>query len=254
MADAERQEDIKARGNLPRHIAVIMDGNGRWAKSRGFTRIMGHRNGVESVRDLIRASAELGIEVITLYVFSTENWNRPRREVVALMDLLQETVLKETDELNANNVRLRVSGRLNELPEDAREAVESALLETSKNTGLIVNLALNYSGRTELLDVVKCLISEGYSSDDVTVELIEQHLYTAGLPDPDLLIRTSGEMRTSNFLIWQTAYAEFTFPEVYWPDFRRQHLYAAIDDYQKRQRRFGKTGDQLFKETAGEGE
>ena len=175
------------------------------------------------------------------------------------MDLLQETVLKETDELNENNVSLRVSGRLEELPREARDAVKSAIEETASNTGLIVNLALNYSGRTEMIDAVRRIIEAGYGAEDVTGDLIDQHLYTAGLPDPDLLIRTSGEMRTSNFLIWQTAYTEFTFPEVLWPDFRRQHLYEAIDVYQSRQRRFGKTGDQLFAATheqrsrAGEG-
>ena len=249
QADEKRQAELKSRGNLPRHVAVIMDGNGRWAKGRGFSRIMGHRNGVESVRDLIRSSAELGIEVVTLYVFSTENWSRPRREVVALMELLQETVLKETDELNANNVRLRVSGRLDELPRDARNAVKSALAETAANDGLIVNLALNYSGRTELIDAVTAIVEGGYGPEDITADLIQQHLYTSDLPDPDLLIRTSGEMRTSSFLIWQTAYTEFTFPDVLWPDFRRQHLYEAIEVYQSRQRRFGKTGDQLFAET-----
>ncbi len=248
MTDAERQELLKSRGNLPRHIAVIMDGNGRWARQHGFSRITGHRNGVESVRDLIRASAELGIEVVTLYVFSTENWNRPRKEVLALMNLLQETVLKETDELNENNVRLNVSGRLDELPRSARDAVLEALDETAENTGLVVNLALNYSGRRELVDAVRAIVEEGHQAPSITPELIAEHLYSPDLPDPDLLIRTSGEMRTSNFLIWQLAYTEFTFPEVLWPDFRRQHLYEAIEDYQKRQRRFGKTGDQLFED------
>ena len=246
MTDAERQEQIKQRGNLPRHVAVIMDGNGRWARQHGFSRITGHRNGVESVRDLIRASAQLGIEVVTLYVFSTENWNRPRKEVLALMNLLQETVLKETDELNENNVRLNISGRLDELPDNARNAVKKALAETEQNTGLVVNLALNYSGRRELVDAVRAIVAEGHTENGITQELISQHLYSPDLPDPDLLIRTSGEMRTSNFLIWQLAYTEFSFPEVYWPDFRRQHLYEAIEDYQQRQRRFGKTGDQLF--------
>ena len=246
MTDAERQAQLKKTGNLPRHIAVIMDGNGRWAKKGGLQRITGHRHGVESVRDLIRAAAQLGIEVVTLYVFSTENWNRPRREVVALMGLLKETVLKETDELNENNVKLRIAGRLEELPPDARDAVKSALQQTSGNTGLIVNLALNYSGRIELVDAVRSLLRDNVPPEQVTPELISNRLYTAGLPDPDLLIRTSGEMRLSNFLLWQTAYTEFYFPEVLWPDFRRQHLYEAIEHYQRRQRRFGKTGDEFF--------
>ena len=251
MTDAERQARIKDQGKLPRHIAVIMDGNGRWARKGGLTRLLGHRRGVESVRDLIRASAQLGVEVVTLYVFSTENWSRPRREIVGLMALLKDTVLKETDELNENNVRLMVSGHLEKLPPDAREAVDSALEQTSGNDGLIVNLALNYSGRMEIVDAVREIVRSGYSEDEITTELISSHLYTAGLPDPDLLIRTSGEMRLSNFLLWQLAYTEFTFPEVYWPDFRREHLYEAIEGFQKRQRRFGKTGDQLFEAKAG---
>ena len=246
MTDAQQQEALKARGNLPRHIAIIMDGNGRWAKQHAHRRITGHRHGVEAVRDVVRASAELGIEVLSLYVFSRENWNRPRQEVLALMRLLRETVLKETGELNANNVQLMTCGRTYELPENARTALQNAIEATSGNDGLVLNLAINYSGRAELTDALAALIREGYGADDITDELVANHLYTRGLPDPDLLIRTSGEMRISNFLLWQVAYTELLFPNVYWPDFRRGHLYEAIRSYQQRQRRFGMTGDQLY--------
>jgi undecaprenyl diphosphate synthase len=240
---------MKERGNLPRHIAIIMDGNGRWAKGNGFRRVTGHRHGVESVRVAVRACAELGVEVLSLYVFSTENWNRPRTEVVALMRLLRQTLLKETDELNQNNVRLRVSGRISELPEESREAIAGAIEKTSANTGLTLNLCINYSGRAELVDAVQAIVANATTPEDVTEALISKHMYTHDLPDPDLVIRTSGEMRVSNYLLWQSAYAEFTFPQVLWPDFRREHLFEAITDYQKRQRRFGKTGDQLYVES-----
>jgi undecaprenyl diphosphate synthase len=248
VTDAEQQAVIKTQGNLPRHIAVIMDGNGRWAKQNGLTRIIGHRHGVESVRELVRASAELGLEVLSLYVFSTENWNRPRQEVIGLMRLLRQTVLRETDELNENNVRLRASGRIDELPRAASGALREAIEITSKNTGLILNLCINYSGRAELIDAVKALVQAGHSADEITPELLSSHLYTSDLPEPDLLIRTSGEVRISNFLLWQTAYTELWFTPVFWPDFRRPHLYEAIAAYQQRQRRFGKTQDQLFGE------
>lgn len=249
MTDAEQQAALKARGNLPRHIAVIMDGNGRWAKQNGYSRITGHRHGVESVREVVRASAELGIEVLTLYVFSTENWNRPRQEVIALMRLLRQTLLRETDELNRNNVRLRASGRVDELPRQAAKALEEAIEITSRNTGLILNLAINYSGRAELVDAARAIVQEGHNPEEITANLIAAHLYTHDLPDPDLLIRTSGEMRLSNYLLWQLAYTELWFTNVYWPDFRRAHLYEAIANYQQRQRRFGKTEDQLFVES-----
>ena len=249
MTDAEHQAALKARGNLPRHHAVIMDGNGRWAKQNGYSRISGHRHGVESVRDVVRASAQLGIEVLTLYVFSTENWNRPRGEVVALMRLLRHTLLKETDELNRNNVRLRTSGRTAALPAQAQKALQQATETTAGNTGLILNLAINYSGRAELVDAVRAIVRDGHLPDQITEEIVAAHLYTHDLPDPDLLIRTSGEMRISNFLLWQLAYTEIWVTTVFWPDFRRSHLYEAIEDYQRRQRRFGKTGDQLFVES-----
>lgn len=253
MTDAEQVAALKAQGNMPRHIAIIMDGNGRWAKEHGYTRVTGHRHGVEAVREALRACADLGIEVLTLYAFSTENWSRPRNEVVALMRLLRQTLLRETDELNQNNIRLRVSGRTHELPGNARKALDEAIERTAGNTGPILNLAINYSGRAELVDATRAILREGHRPEEVTDELIARHLYTSDLPDPDLLIRTSGEMRISNFLLWQLAYTELCFPKVYWPDFRREHLYEAIADYQRRQRRFGKTGDQLFEHSTQEG-
>ncbi len=245
----ERAERIRSRGNMPRHVAIIMDGNGRWAKQHGFRRIMGHHHGVESVRDIVRACAQLGVEVLSLYVFSTENWSRPRTEVVALMRLLRQTVLKETDELNENSVRLRATGKIDELPDDAREAIENCISATQHNTGLILNLCINYSGRSELVEAFRRIVRDGYSADELTADIVSQYLFTSDLPDPDLVIRTSGEMRISNFLLWQSAYSEFTFPSVLWPDFRREHLYDAIENYQQRQRRFGKTGDQLYVES-----
>jgi undecaprenyl diphosphate synthase len=246
VTDAEQQAALKARGNLPRHIAIIMDGNGRWARQNGYNRIAGHRHGVESVRDIVRACGELGIEVLTPYVFSTENWSRPRQEVVALMRLLRRTLLKETDELNRNNVQLRASGRIDELPREAARALRQAIEGTAHNSGLILNLAINYSGRAELVDAVQRILREGRSPEEISDEVIGHHLYNPDLPDPDLLIRTSGEMRISNFLLWQIAYTEIWVTNVFWPDFRRPHLYEAIADYHQRQRRFGKTGDQLF--------
>jgi undecaprenyl diphosphate synthase len=248
----ERAEHIRSRGNMPRHIAIIMDGNGRWAKQHGFRRITGHHHGVESVRDIVRACAQLGVEVLSLYVFSTENWSRPRTEVVALMRLLRHTVLKETDELNQNSVRLRATGKIDELPDDAREAIENCIQATQHNTGLILNLCINYSGRSELVEAFRRIVRDGYSADELTADIVSQYLFTSDLPDPDLVIRTSGEMRISNFLLWQSAYSEFTFPSVLWPDFRREHLYDAIENYQQRQRRFGKTGDQLYVESDGD--
>ncbi len=252
MASDESTNEVKSRGNLPRHVAIIMDGNGRWAKQHGFRRITGHRHGVEAVRETVRACAELDIEVLSLYVFSTENWSRPRSEVIALMRLLRQTVLKETDELNQNNVRLRATGRINDLPDDARDALHEAIQETSSNSGLILNLCINYSGKAELVDAVRTILKDGHKSEDVTEALINENLYTSDLPDPDLVIRTSGEMRISNFLLWQSAYSEFVFPSVLWPDFRRQHLLDAISNYQSRQRRFGKTSDQLYVESSRE--
>ena len=241
--DKRLQQELKERGNLPRHIAIIMDGDRRWARGRDLPASEGHRYGRESVRDVVRASGQLGIEVLTLYSFSTENWSRPRAEVQTLMKWLRESLRDEIPELDQNNVRLNAIGRLDGLSRSVRVALDRALSRTANNTGLLLNLALNYGGRSELVDAFRHLAArvEQGSLDpgDVDEETVGSTLYTAGIPDPDLLIRSSGEMRLSNFLIWQAAYTEFWFTPVYWPDFRRQHLYEGIMAYQQRHRRFG---------------
>lgn len=233
---------------LPRHIAIIMDGNGRWAEQQGKPRIMGHRAGVESVQDIVRTARELGIGVLTLYAFSTENWKRPSLEVQALMGLLKSFLESELGTMVHNNVSLRCLGQKDRIPAEVRQVLERVIQETSGNTGLILNLALSYGGRSEITQAVqavaqKCLAGD-LSPEKIDQAVLEQHLYTAGLPDPDLLIRTGGETRLSNFLLWQASYAELYFTEILWPDFRRQDLLNAIHDFQKRQRRFGKTGEQ----------
>ncbi len=222
---------------LPRHVAVIMDGNGRWAAKRGLPRVAGHKAGVDSVRAIVRAAGELGIEALTLYSFSTENWLRPAEEVGELMKLLSWALNKETLELDKNNVRLSAIGRLEALPMAVRKELEGAIVRLQHNTGLNLVLALNYGGRQEILDAANRAIAAGAKAldeDDIT-----ENLYTAGLPELDLMIRTSGEMRISNFLLWQVAYAELHVTPVLWPDFRKEHLVAALEDYQSRDRRFG---------------
>lgn len=222
---------------LPRHVAIIMDGNGRWAKARGLPRAAGHKAGVDSVREAVRSCGELGIEALTLYSFSTENWLRPKEEVDTLMDLLAWALKEETPELDKNNVRLRASGRLQGLPESVRAQLDESMAFLDKNTGLVLNLALNYGSRAEIVDAVNGLLRDGVK--EVSEEEISGRLYTAGLPDPDLLIRTSGEMRISNFLLWQIAYAELVVTQTNWPDFRKTHLHEAIAQFQGRSRRFG---------------
>ena len=234
---------------LPRHIAIIMDGNGRWAKEQGQDRLYGHFHGVESVRNIVEGSAELGIEYLTLYAFSTENWDRPEYEVIGLMELLVSTIRKEVESLHKNNIKLHVIGDMNMLPEYARQELNEALEMTKENTGLNLIMALSYSGRWELLNAVKNIAFE-VKQDKLSVEAIDQdvlqrYLCTSGFPDPELMIRTSGEFRISNFLLYQLAYAELYFTNVRWPDFRKENLYEAILDYQNRERRFGKTSEQL---------
>jgi len=224
---------------LPRHIAIIMDGNGRWAKKRGYPRIVGHQKGAESVREAVKSCGELGVEVLTLYTFSTENWSRPKNEINGLMNLLCAMLKKETDNLNKNNVFLRVSGKLNELPEKVQKELHVSIDKLKNNTGLILNLALNYGARQEILDAVNKILALGIKSVDENS--FKNYLYTASLPDPDLLIRTSGEYRISNFLLYQIAYSELYITPVLWPDFRKLELYSAIQDYQKRERRFGRS-------------
>jgi len=228
---------------LPRHVAVIMDGNGRWAKLRHKPRVEGHRAGIASVRDVVETSARLGLQVLTLYAFSVENWKRPQSEVTTLMGLLKRYLRSELDTLLRNNIRFRVIGRMSELPDDVQEELRRGMDRTADRTGLLFNIALNYGGRTEITDAVRRLASDVAAGrrepGTIDEETLSSYLYTAGLPDPDLLIRTSGEMRVSNFLLWQIAYAEIWVTDVLWPDFRRKHLLQAVADFQKRERRYG---------------
>ena len=238
-------EELVARGNVPRHVAVIMDGNGRWASARGVPRLMGHRAGRDSVREAVKGCVALGVEVLTLYTFSVENWQRPAREVNALMTILRQTLRSERKELRQNNVRLQVVGRLHELPAPVRREIAETQEYLAASTGMLLNLALSYGGRAEIVDgirrLVKDALEEGLDPSRVDESLFSTYLYTAGLPDPDLLIRTSGEMRISNFLLWQMAYTELWITETLWPDFRRKHLYQAVAEFQGRERRFGRT-------------
>ncbi|MBZ5495338.1 MAG: isoprenyl transferase [Acidobacteriia bacterium] len=228
------------RDRLPRHVAVIMDGNGRWARQRRLPRVAGHRAGIDSVREIVEVSARLGLEVLTLYAFSVENWKRPQTEVRILMRLLKEYVKRELTRLVDGNIRFLAIGRVEELAPSVRHELERAMEKTSSNTGMILNVALNYGGRAELVDTFNRLLDQQNGRRiQITEELISQSLYTGGIPDPDLLIRTSGELRVSNFLLWQIAYAEIYVTPTYWPDFRRRHLFEAILDFQKRDRRYG---------------
>jgi undecaprenyl diphosphate synthase len=238
--------EIKAGGKCPAHVAIIMDGNGRWAAKRGLPRKEGHAAGVKAVRTIVEIASEVGVKFLTLYTFSVENWNRPRDEVASLMDLLARTTMRELDDLMRNNVRLITTGRIRELPLIERKVLQSAVKKTAGNTGLTLNLALNYGGRTEIVDAVRAIArdlkDEKITSRQITESLFSKYLYTAGLPDPDLLIRTSGEMRLSNFLIWQTSYTEIYITNTLWPDFGRVDFLAALQDYIKRDRRFGRVG------------
>src|ERR1035437_3775556 len=232
------------KSRLPKHIAIIMDGNGRWAKERGYDRIFGHQNGVTSVRETTEAAAEIGIEYLTLYAFSTENWSRPQSEVDALMELLIDTIEKETPTLNKNNVRLMAIGDLSRLPGNAAEKLMRCIDQTNKNTGLVLVLALSYSSRWEINNALKNICKEiqagKYNIEDINDDLISNHLTSKSIPDPDLLIRTSGEERISNFLLWQIAYTELYFTQTHWPEFRKENLYQSIYEFQQRERRFGK--------------
>lgn len=234
---------------LPRHVAIIMDGNGRWAKEKGKDRLFGHFNGVESVRKVVEGCSELGINYLTLYAFSTENWDRPKDEVTGLMELLVQTIHKEVPTLNKNNIRLHVIGNTDLLPSSARQEITEACEETAHNTGLNLIMALSYSSRWEIENAVKRIgeeIEKGIlKSNEINEEVFKQHLCTAPFPDPELMIRTSGEFRISNFLLYQAAYSELYFTEVLWPDFGKENLFEALLDFQNRERRFGKTSEQL---------
>ena len=243
--DPEEQALVRAIdfSRLPRHVAIIMDGNGRWAKLRRKQRVEGHRAGIEAVRDVVETSARLGLEVLTLYAFSVENWKRPQSEVSTLMGLLKRYLRMELDTLLRNNIRFQVIGRMEELPRDVQQELVRGIERTRDRSGLLFNIALNYSGRAEIIDAVRGLAREliagGGDVGGIDESRLAAHLYTAGLPDPDLLIRTSGELRVSNFLLWQIAYAEIWVTDVLWPDFRRKHLLQAVAAFQKRERRYG---------------
>lgn len=240
---SELKENID-KTHLPEHIAIIMDGNGRWAKDKGYARVFGHKNGVDSVRSVTEAAAEIGIKYLTLYAFSTENWGRPVAEVSALMEILVDAIEKETSRLNKNNIRLMTIGDTMRLPEKARNKLNECIRITSANTGLALILALSYSSRWEIINATKLIaedINNGHlNENDLNDELFSTYLTTKGIPDPDLMIRTSGELRISNFLLWQLAYTEFYFTDIHWPAFRENAFYEAIIEFQHRNRRFGK--------------
>lgn len=235
--------------NLPTHIAVIMDGNGRWAKGRGAARIFGHKNAIKAVRDVTEGCAELGVEYLTLYAFSTENWNRPRQEVMGLMQLLVTTIRSELKTLQKNNVKLNAIGDIESLPKNCRDELNDAIDQTRNNSGLTLVLALSYSGRWEILNAVKALVQDTekglLKAEDISEKTFESYLETKEYPDPELMIRTSGEMRISNFLLWQLAYTEIYFTPKLWPDFRKEDLLEALQSFQNRERRFGKISEQV---------
>lgn len=237
------------KAKLPKHVAIIMDGNGRWAKQQGKERVFGHQNGIVAVRETVEAAAEIGVEVLTLYAFSTENWKRPQEEVNALMDLFIKAIQEELETLNKNNIKLEAIGDLKALRPDTYAGLMSAIENTSKNTGLTLVLALSYSGRWEITHAMKSIAedvaAQKITPEEITQDTVSAHLQTANYPDPELLIRTSGEFRLSNFLLWQLAYAEFYFLEKHWPDFRKDDFFNTILDFQKRERRFGMTGEQI---------
>ncbi|MDG1278093.1 MAG: isoprenyl transferase [Algoriphagus sp.] len=242
-------KETQDRNRIPRHIAIIMDGNGRWAKKKGAMRIFGHRHAIQAVKDAIEGAEDLGVEYLTLFSFSTENWSRPQDEINGLMELLVKTITDEVPMMMKNNIRLLSIGDVDSLPPSAYSKLKEAKETTSTNTGLQVILALSYSGQWELTQATKRIaqkISEGkLKPSEITQQVMADHLDTAGIPDPELMIRTSGEFRLSNFLLWQLAYTELYFSPVLWPDFRKEHLNAAVSDFQSRERRFGMTGEQV---------
>ncbi len=243
-------KDKLIKTKLPRHVAIIMDGNGRWAEKRGSARVFGHKSGVKAVREVTEAAAELGIDFLTLYAFSTENWNRPKNEVDALMSLLVSTIAAETKTLQKNNVQLQSIGCKESLPIKVQEKLSECINKTKINNGLTLVLALSYSSRWEIIKSVKKLAQDVKNNklniDDINSQIFSQYMETKDMPDPELLIRTSGELRISNFLLWQIAYSELYFSDVLWPDFRKEHFYEALYDFQNRERRFGKTSKQLI--------
>jgi undecaprenyl diphosphate synthase len=254
--ESQLRDEILNGKDLPRHIAIIMDGNGRWARQRGLPRVAGHREGVNSVREIVKASGELGIEILTLYTFSKENWNRPRDEVTALMRLLLHTIKGEVNDLDKNNVKLKVIGELDDLPYLTRKSMLESIKRLQNNTGLLLNLALSYSSRREILSAVKAISQDAIDGrlrpEEIDEAMFSSYLYTTSVPDPDLVIRTSGELRISNFLLWQIAYAEIYVTDVFWPDFRREKFFEAISAFQQRDRRFGRVKLNDLVEFSGE--
>ena len=249
QSDTALQDKLKKSSDIPIHIAIIMDGNGRWAKKRGLPRVAGHKRGVETVREIVEVCAEIGIKYLTLYTFSTENWKRPKDEVSTLMHLLLKSLKDRLDELNKNNIKLTCIGNIESLPYVVQNQLKEDIEKTKNNKRMTLNLALSYSGRWEILEAIRTIsqeISDGkLLPEKISEETISKHLTTKDIPDPDLIIRTSGEFRVSNFLLWQIAYSEFVILDVYWPEFSREHLYDAISQYQKRERRFGKVSEQI---------
>jgi undecaprenyl diphosphate synthase len=243
------REKVRELGDVPKHIAIIMDGNGRWAKMNSLPRAAGHKEGINSVREIVRVCGEIDVSFLTLYTFSSENWNRPETEVSAIMKLLFSTIRKEIDNLDKNNVRLTTIGNLNDLPKETRKNIKNGISQTQDNTGLNLILALSYGSRQELIRAIRRIgnriESSQIKSDDITDDVLESELYSAGVPDPDLVIRTGGEYRLSNFLLWQAAYSELLITEKHWPEFRENELLNGIIDYQNRQRRFGQTDEQV---------
>lgn len=246
------EEEIREFGSLPAHIAIIMDGNGRWAQQQGLNRVYGHKKGVDTVKKIVEASGEIGLKYLTLYTFSIENWSRPKAEVDALMNLMMDAIVRETDDLMRQNVRVLTIGNIGDLPENVKQKLDGLIRETARNTGVTLVLALSYGARWEIREAAR-RIAEDYKEgklteiEALTDEDFASYLTTNGIPDPDLLIRTSGECRLSNFLLWQCAYTEFYFIDKFWPDFEKDDLYLAIRNFQKRERRFGMTGEQIQK-------
>ncbi|GBD86541.1 ditrans,polycis-undecaprenyl-diphosphate synthase [bacterium BMS3Abin03] len=248
-SDEILQEEIKNSGEIPRHIAIIMDGNGRWAKKKGLPRVAGHKRGVDTVRDIVEACAEVGVKYLTLYTFSTENWKRPKDEVSTLMRLLLKSLRERLNELNKNDIKLTCIGDINSLPVAVQEQLSRDIERTKNNKRMVLNLALSYSGRWELIEAIKSIsrqiLNKEIKPEEINEKIIQRCLTTKNMPDPDLLIRTSGEFRVSNFLLWQIAYTEFVILDVLWPDFSRKHLYNSIREFQNRERRFGKVSEQI---------
>jgi undecaprenyl diphosphate synthase len=249
QSDEFLQEELKRSGDIPNHIAIIMDGNGRWANKRGLPRVAGHKRGVDTVRDIVEACAQLGVRYLSLYTFSTENWNRPKDEVSMLMRLLLNSLKQRLHELSKNDIKLSTIGAISSLPLDVQKQLIMDMEKTKNNSRMTLTLALSYSGRWELIEAVKCIseqvVNGNLKLEDINEKIISDNLTTKDLPDPDLLIRTSGEFRVSNFLLWQIAYTEFVVLDVLWPEFSRKHLYNSISEFQNRERRFGKVSAQI---------